>query len=494
LWHRRLGHPTSRIFQFLVSENKIIYNNKRLNFHCQSCPLGKSSCLSLRPTGHKTSAPLELIFSDVWGPALLFSSDGYHYFVIFIDAHTKYIWYYPLVARSDVYSVFHQFQTLVERQFSLKIKSILTYWGCEYRKLSTFFQTIGIHHRLICPHTHEQNGTVERRHRHIVETGLTLLGQCKAPFHFGITLLTLQFISLIACLLLFLIIDLHLIICFNGLLIIIFCVLLDVFVFLFLRPYNNHKLDFWSSPCVFFGYSSSHLGYRCFDVESHRMYISRHVRFHEHVFSFDKSEQIAQVSAQTHTPSPVTILPNLTHSLLFTIIPPLISPLPLPLPLPCLHPTQTPQPPPFPCRSPYASLSHHAVAGTGCRSVFPALQHDVFASTGTPSGSSSASSYSASHPVSTDSVSAASPLLAAASSPASSFGLNLVVDLFAYPLHQDTFVTPTSRTSPPLLSRHPMVLRSRQPKTANMVSSATADTAATRYCSLLPLNLLPFLM
>jgi hypothetical protein len=48
------------------------------------------------------------------------------------------------------------------------------------------------------------------------------------------------------------------------------------------------------------------------------MYISRHVRFHEHVFSFDKSEQIAQVSAQTHTPSPVTILPNLTHSPLFT--------------------------------------------------------------------------------------------------------------------------------------------------------------------------------
>ena len=72
--------------------------------------------------------------------------------------------------------------------------------------------------------------------------------------------------------------------------------------------------------------------------------------------------------------------------------------------------------------------------------------------------------------------------------------LPLVVNLFVYPLHQDTFVTPTSPTSPPLLSHHPMVLRSRQPKTANMVSSATADTAATRYCSLLPLNLLPFLM
>jgi hypothetical protein len=45
-------------------------------------------------------------------------------------------------------------------------------------------------------------------------------------------------------------------------------------------------LDFRSSPCVFFGYSSSHLGYRCFDIASHCIYISRHVRFHEHVFFF----------------------------------------------------------------------------------------------------------------------------------------------------------------------------------------------------------------
>jgi histone deacetylase 1/2 len=151
LWYRRLGHPTSRIFQLLILKNKIICNNKHLNFQCQSCPLGKSSRLSLGPTGHKTFAPLELIFSDVWGLAPLFSLDGYRYFVIFVDAYTKYVWYYPLVAKSDVYSVFHEFQTLIERQFSLKIKSVQTDWGGEYRKLSIFFQTVGIHHRLIFP-------------------------------------------------------------------------------------------------------------------------------------------------------------------------------------------------------------------------------------------------------------------------------------------------------------------------------------------------------
>jgi hypothetical protein len=52
----------------------------------------------------------------------MFSSNGFHYFVIFVDAHTKHIWYYPLVAKSDVFSTFQRFQTLVERHFSLKIK------------------------------------------------------------------------------------------------------------------------------------------------------------------------------------------------------------------------------------------------------------------------------------------------------------------------------------------------------------------------------------
>jgi len=63
----------------------------------------------LRPTGHKTTALLDLIFSDIWVPAPMFSSDGFHYFVIFIDMHIEYIWYYPLVVKSDVFSIFQHF-------------------------------------------------------------------------------------------------------------------------------------------------------------------------------------------------------------------------------------------------------------------------------------------------------------------------------------------------------------------------------------------------
>jgi hypothetical protein len=51
--------------------------SKQFHFDCQPCPLGKSSHLSLEPMSHKTSAPLELIFSDVKGPSPMLSSDDF---------------------------------------------------------------------------------------------------------------------------------------------------------------------------------------------------------------------------------------------------------------------------------------------------------------------------------------------------------------------------------------------------------------------------------
>jgi hypothetical protein len=74
--------------------------------------------------------------------------------------------------------------------------------------------------------------------------------------------------------------------------------------FPFLRPYHAHKLDVHSSSCVFLGYNSSHLGYRCLDLASHRIYVYRHVCFHEDVFLFVNFKQITQ-----------TLLPStqLTH-------------------------------------------------------------------------------------------------------------------------------------------------------------------------------------
>jgi hypothetical protein len=55
---------------------------------------------------------------------------------------------------------------------------------------------------------------------------------------------------------------------------------------LHLRPYNKHKLEFCSKPCVFLVYSSLHKGYKCLDMETGCVYISRDVVFDEVIFPF----------------------------------------------------------------------------------------------------------------------------------------------------------------------------------------------------------------
>jgi hypothetical protein len=49
---------------------------------------------------------------------------------------------------------------------------------------SIFFTSLGIAHRVSCPHTHQQNGFAEQKHRHIVETSLTLLAHARMPLKF----------------------------------------------------------------------------------------------------------------------------------------------------------------------------------------------------------------------------------------------------------------------------------------------------------------------
>jgi hypothetical protein len=44
-----------------------------------------------------------------------------------------------------------------------------------------FFQKVGITHHASCPHARQQNGSAERKHRHIVEVGLALLANASMP-------------------------------------------------------------------------------------------------------------------------------------------------------------------------------------------------------------------------------------------------------------------------------------------------------------------------
>ena len=107
-----------------------------------------------------------------------------NYYVSFIDDYSKFTWIYLLKFKSEVFSIFQEFQKLVERQFDRKILAVQSDREGEYEKLNSFFQTLGISHHVSCPQAHQQNGSAERKHRHIVEVGLSLLAHASMPLKY----------------------------------------------------------------------------------------------------------------------------------------------------------------------------------------------------------------------------------------------------------------------------------------------------------------------
>ncbi|KAJ0852435.1 putative RNA-directed DNA polymerase [Helianthus annuus] len=319
LWHHKLGHPSIKVLKPLL--NKLGLNcNKNVPFHCDACSINKSHKLPFGPNSFTVSKPLELVYSDVWGPVQT-SNDGYTYYVIFVDYFSKYTWLYPMKQKSDVSILFPQFKTLVEKFFGTPLVSLFSDNGGEYIGIIPYLQTNGISHFTTPPHTPEQNGVAERRHRHIVETGLSLLYHANLPLHFW----THAFQTVVYLI--------------NRLPTPVLDHLspftrlyktnpkytklkpFGCLCFPWLRPYASSKLHPRSTKCIFLGYSSSKSAFKCYDPVSHRLYHSRHVEFVEHVFPFHSTPAITLPSVTeltihppssplpSHTPTPTHILP-----------------------------------------------------------------------------------------------------------------------------------------------------------------------------------------
>lgn len=98
--------------------------------------------------------PLELIFSNVWGPALT-STNGNKYYVSFIDDFNKFTWVYLIKAKLDVVFAFLRFQIHVEPLLGKRILSFQSDRGGEYEALHKILQDTGIKHQASCPHIHQ---------------------------------------------------------------------------------------------------------------------------------------------------------------------------------------------------------------------------------------------------------------------------------------------------------------------------------------------------
>ncbi|MDV3146689.1 MAG: reverse transcriptase domain-containing protein, partial [Sweet potato little leaf phytoplasma] len=281
-WHFRLGHPATATLKNVLSLCGVSCNS--LNQFCNHCQLAKSHRLPFSLVETKTTKPFQLVHSDVWGPSPQLSINGARYFLLFVDDYTRFSWLYLLKSKDETLPCFLNFKKLIETQFDASIRCLQTDWGGEYRSLSKYLLSQGILHRISCPYTPQQNGRVERKNRHVVEIGLSLLGHSHLPLSFwSYAFQTAVYIInrlpspvLKSSSPYFMLYQRH----------------PDYFLlrsfgcscFPFLRPYNSHKLIFRSTECIFLGYSTSHKGYLCLDPITGRLYISRHVVFNESIF------------------------------------------------------------------------------------------------------------------------------------------------------------------------------------------------------------------
>ena len=63
----------------------------------------------------------------------MLSTEGFRYYIVCVDAYTRYTWLYPLKLKSDTLAIFKSFHKLVELQYTAKLKALQTDNGGDFK-------------------------------------------------------------------------------------------------------------------------------------------------------------------------------------------------------------------------------------------------------------------------------------------------------------------------------------------------------------------------
>lgn len=110
----------------------------------------------------------DLIHCDLWGPYRTLSSCGASYFFTIVDVYSRGVWIFLLLDKAVVPAVLKRFFAMVKRQFNREVKTVRSDNGTELAPLKDYFSENGIVFQTSCVRTPQQNGQVERKHRHIL--------------------------------------------------------------------------------------------------------------------------------------------------------------------------------------------------------------------------------------------------------------------------------------------------------------------------------------
>eukprot|EP00253_Pinus_taeda_P025456 PITA_25456 len=250
----------------------------------------------LRVGKEKKNEKLELVHTDVWGPAQVSSLGGSRYYVTFIDDATIKTWIYCIKNKSDVFDTFKKWKALVEIETGKKLKCVRSDNGGEYcsKDFDRYYSKHGIRREKTVPRTPQENGVSERMNKTIMERARCM------RLHAG---LSLQFWADA--------IDTAIYLINKGP-----SSSLDGGVpeeawtgkkvnYSILKPFgfeafvhidkeNRTKLEAKSKKCTFIGYGVNDFGYRLYDYENHKIIRSRDVIFNEKVFHKNQLQEKEQ--------------------------------------------------------------------------------------------------------------------------------------------------------------------------------------------------------
>lgn len=112
--------------------------------------------------------------------------NGCSYFLTIVDDFTRSTWTFLIPTKQHVYKLIENFIAYASTQFNHKGQIIRSDNGTEFfnQILDPIIAKHGIVHQSSCPQTPQQNGLVERKHKHLLEVTRALKFQSGVPSSF----------------------------------------------------------------------------------------------------------------------------------------------------------------------------------------------------------------------------------------------------------------------------------------------------------------------